>query len=239
MKKLNKINPVPMGQQILWWLIRASLLVYGIHGLFTNSVTEFLMGMFSIAFSHLWDMFQLFGGKSFITRVGYFSQTLLNIFIFFGCIVGPTLNAKTSFDYANMIEHFMSGLVATSFAYDLAVVMQGKKRHLSPALAAMFSLTFSVMISVGWEFYEFTMDRIYGYTLQTSEILSEHGLIDTMSDLILCAIGSVIGMFLVAFRKNGIIGKNRREIRAMVKARSKRDREEELEYLEKEGQLYE
>lgn len=232
MKKLNNIDPVPMPQQILWWIIRGCLLAYSIYGLFTGSVTEFLMGLFSIAFSHLWDMFQLFGGKSFITRVGYFSQTLLNILLFFGCIVCPTLNAKTDFQYGNMIEHFLSGIIATSFGYDLAETMQGKKRHISPALASMFALMFSIFISVAWEFYEFTMDRIYGYHLQTSEILSEHGLVDTMTDLIICAAGSVFGMFFVAFRKTGIIGgKNRKALREQVKAQSKADRAEELEYL--------
>ncbi|HHU84458.1 MAG TPA: hypothetical protein GXZ23_04730 [Clostridiales bacterium] len=231
MRKLNKLKPVPMWQQTLWWLIRAALLVFAIHGLFIGSVTEFLMGMFSIAFSHLWDMFQLFGGKSFITRVGFFSQTLLNILLFFGCIVGPTLNAKTHFEYANVIEHFWAGLIATNFGYDLAVTMQGQKRHLSPALASLFSLMFSIMIGVAWEFYEFTMDRLYGYHLQRSNLLSEEGLVDTMIDLIVCGVGSVIGMFLIAFRRTGIIGPNRKAIRAKVKARSKQDRKEELEFL--------
>ena len=232
MKKLNSVTPVPMPQQILWWVIRGCLLIYGIHGLFTGSVTEYLMGMFSIAFSHLWDMFQLFGGRSFITRVGYSSQTLLNILLFFGCIVCPTLNAKTNFQYGNMIEHFGSGFIAVSFGYDLAVNMQGKKRHLSPALASMFSLLFSIFISVAWEFYEFTMDRIYGYHLQRSEILSETGLVDTMTDLIICAAGSVVGMFIIAFIKTGIIGgKNRKALREQVKAQSKADRKEELEFL--------
>ena len=77
MKKLNNITPIPLLHQIIWWVVRAMLLIFAVHGLFTNSVTEFLMGMFSIAFSHLWDMFQLFGGKSFITRVSYSGQTLL------------------------------------------------------------------------------------------------------------------------------------------------------------------
>ena len=232
MKKLNNITPVPMPQQILWWVIRGCLLIYSIYGLLNGNVTGFLMGLFSIAFSHLWDMFQLFGGRSFITRVGYFSQTLLNILLFFGCIVCPTLNAKTGFSFGNVIEHFLSGIIATSFGYDLAETMQGKKRHISPALASMFALLFSIMISVAWEFYEFTMDRIYGYHLQTSEILSEHGLTDTMTDLIICAFGSVIGMFFVAFRKTGIIGgKNRKELREKIKAQSKQDRADELEFL--------
>lgn len=238
MKKLNEIKRIPMSHQIIWWAVRASLLGFSVYGILHDSVTQFLMGLFAIAFSHLWDMFQMFGGKSFITRVGYMSQTLLNIFICFGVVIGYVLNTKTNFAYIDLIEHFMSGVVATYFAYDLAVVFQGRKRHLSPALAAMFALCFSLFIAIAWEYYEFTMDRLYGYTLQQSTIIGEDGLVDTMIDLIMAGAGSTVGMFFVAFHKNGIIGKDRKTVRAAVKAQSKKDREEELEYLRTHPEEY-
>ena len=231
MKKLNELKRVPMPQLIVWWTVRASLLIFSVYGLLHDSSTQFLMGLFAIAFSHMWDMWQLFGGKSFITRVGWFSQTLLNLFLFFGIIIGYVLNTKTNFPYVDVVEHFIAGVVASYFAYDFAVAFQGKSRHLSPALASMFAVCFAVFLCVGWEFYEFTMDRLYGYTLQQSFILDEGGLVDTMIDLILGGAGSVLGMFLVAFSKNGIIGKNRKEVRARVKAQSKADKEAELAFL--------
>ena len=220
-----------MPQLILWWAIRAALLAFSVYGITHHSVTQYLMGLFAIAFTHMWDMWQLFGGKSFITRIGYFPQTLLNIFICFGVVVGYVVNTKTSFGYMDIIEHFASGIVAAYFAYDFAVVFQGQSRHLSPALASMFSLLFSVFLAVAWEFYEFTMDRLYGYTLQQSFILDEGGLVDTMVDMILACSGALIGMFLVAFSKNGIIGKNRKAVRAAVKKQSAEDRAAELAML--------
>lgn len=225
-----------MPQLVLWWIVRGLLLSFSIYGILHNSTTQFLMGLFAIAFTHMWDMWQLFGGKSFITRVGYFPQTLLNIFICFGVVVGYVVNTKTNFEHIDLIEHFFAGVVASYFAYDFAVVFQGKSRHLSPALAAMFALCFSVFLLVGWEFYEFTMDRLYGYTLQKSFILDEGGLLDTMVDMILGGAGAVAGMFWVAFAKNGIVGRNRRELRAKVKAQSKADRAAELLYLQQNGQ---
>ena len=231
MKKLNEITPIPKAHQIIWYVCRVLLLLFGIYGIFNNSVTMFLMGLVAIAFSHLWDMFQMLGGRSFITRVDYFSQTILNVFIVYACGV-YILNTRTNIQFFDIISHFGSGFIATWFAYDFAVVFQGRKRHLSPALASFFALTFSMFIAVGWELYEFTMDRVYGYTLQTSNIISEQGLVDTMEDFICCCVGSVLGMFLVAFYRNGIIGgKNRKILRAQVVARSKQDRKEELEFL--------
>ncbi|MBR0536767.1 MAG: hypothetical protein IJK40_01325 [Clostridia bacterium] len=232
MKKLNRLNRVPMPQLILWWAIRASLLGFSIYGILHGSTTQFLMGLFAIAFSHMWDMWQLFGGRSFITKVGYFPQTLLNIFIFFGVIIGYVINTKTNFEHIDLFEHFMAGVVASYFAYDFAIVFQGKSRHLSPALASMFALCFSVFLMVAWEFYEFTMDRLYGYTLQKSTIIGENGLVDTMVDLILGCSGSLIGMFFVAFSKNGLIGRHRKVVRAQVKEQSARDKAEEIAYQE-------
>lgn len=234
-KQLNRIYPIPKAQFVLWIVIRCVLIGYGIYCLLTGYTTGFLMGCFSVAFSHLWDLFQLLGGKSFITRVDYFSQTLLNCFLIVGCIIGPYLNDHTNFGYMDIIEHTFAGFLAAWFAYDLATAIQGRKHHLKPALAALFAVWFAVGITVAWEFYEFTMDRIYGYTLQRSSILSESGLTDTMGDMICGAAGGVLGMFIVAFKKNGIIGKNRKELRAKAKAQSKADREEELAYLEEIG----
>ena len=230
MKKLNKITPIPKSHEILWWVCRGIMVAFSVYGILNGSVTMFMMGLFSVAFSHLWDMFQLFGGKSFITRVDFMAQTFLNLFVTYSLGV-YLLNTRTNIHFFDILSHAASGFIATWFAYDFAVVFQGKKRHLSPALASFFSLTFSMFIAVAWELYEFTMDRVYGYQLQTSQLLSEIGLRDTMEDTICCVVGSVIGMFLVAFYRNGIIGKNRKELRAQVVARSKQDRKEELEFL--------
>ncbi len=233
-KELNRIKRIPAKHLYLWWAIRAALLTYSIFGIFTNNTTYFLMGLFAIAFTHLWDMFQLFGGKSFITRVSYTTQTALNIFIFFGTCVGPLLNDKTDFLYADVIMHFAAGLVASTCGYDFAVVVQGRKRPLSAALASLFCLGFSLAIAVGWEFYEFSMDRIYGYMLQTSSVLSEKGLVDTMFDFIWCSLGSLVGMFSMAFFRNGIIGKNRKELRAKIKAQAKKNRADELALIDED-----
>ncbi|MCR5690479.1 MAG: hypothetical protein K6G71_09545 [Clostridiales bacterium] len=232
---LRKIDPIPKFDRAVWIAVRVALLAFSIHGMLRNSVTEYLMGLFSIAFSHLWDLFQLLGGRSFMTRLSHTSQTMLNIFIIFGCIVVPYFNKYTNILWLNSIEHFASGFLATWFAYDFAMCMQGKKRHLSPALATMFALFFSMALSLAWEFYEFTMDRVYGYTLQKSVLLSEVGLVDTMSDLIFCTVGSLIGMFITAFWHAGIIGPDRKNRRPKEIERMKRDKQEELDFLAAEA----
>lgn len=202
LKKLNAIPVIPKSHQITWWVCRAALFIWGTVLFFQGYTVEFLQAIFAIVFTHLWDLFQLLGGKSFITKVPYNIFTGLNFFIAFGSVVGTTVNKFTTFDYIDVPEHFFAGYIAAVGGYELAVIIQSKQpvdKRISPALASLFAFAFSVAISVGWEFYEFTMDRLYGLNLQRTVFNSEGGLVDTMVDLILCAGGALTGMFYSAF----------------------------------------
>lgn len=212
MKKLNNIPVIPKSHQITWWICRGLLFAWGTAMLFLGYTTEFLEAMFAIIFTHLWDMFQLFGGRSFITYVPYYIFTYLNCFIAFSVVVGSTVNKFTAFPYIDLPEHFFAGFIAAVGGYDFAVIIQSrqpKDKRISPALASLFALAFSVTLMVGWEFYEFTMDRLYGLNLQRSAFNSESGLVDTMVDLIFGSGGALTGMFVAAFKKNGVFAKRK------------------------------
>lgn len=203
----NSFGYLPKSHKILWLILRIVILGWGIYGLFHGSVVEFLEAIFAILFTHLWDFFQIFGGKSFIIEVDYMTQTLLNLFIFVAVCIGSTLNNRTSFEHFDLVTHFGSGFLAAWFGYDFANIVYRKRGgNLGPAMSSLFSLAFSLSIAVGWEIYEFSMDEIYGMTLQK-------GNTDTMVDFICCAAGSIIAMLLVAFLRNGIIGKNKEKIK--------------------------
>lgn len=224
MEERTQPGYLPKSHRILWLVLRAGIMLWGIYGLFHGSTVEFLEAIFAILFTHMWDYFQVFGGNSFITRVDYISGTMLNLFIFIGVVVGSTLNNRTSFHSFDLVTHCCAGFIAAWFGYDFAVIMQGRYGRLSPALASMFAICFSLGISVGWEIYEFTMDRLYGLALQCSTITSEAGLVDTMVDFIVASAGALAGMFAVAFYRNGKYGKYKKQVRARI-LREKKDAE--------------
>ncbi|MBR6634766.1 MAG: hypothetical protein IKL41_03975 [Clostridia bacterium] len=199
-KTLNPITPMPKKTIAVWWICRGALLIWGINGLFRGYTSEFLQGLFAIAFTHLWDLFQLLGGKSFITRLPWQFQTHLTLFITLGVCIGSTLNNRTSFSYSDIVTHFFAGFIASGWSARLLVIMQEKKNiPLAPSIAAMAGFGMGVAVLVGWEFYEFTMDKIYGFNLQVSSPFTNEGLIDTMWDFILGAGGALTGMFCFAF----------------------------------------
>ena len=197
---------LPKNQRILWICLRVIILCWGLFGLFHGSVVEFLAAIFAIIFTHLWDFFQIFGGKSFIIEVDYSTQTLLNFFIFIAVVIGSTLNNRTTFEHFDIVTHCASGVLSAWFGYDFANIIYRKRGDLGPAMSSLFSITFALGIAVGWEIYEFTMDSLYGMTLQ-------RGNTDTMVDFIACAVGAVVTMLLVAFYRNGVIGKNKEAIK--------------------------
>lgn len=218
MKQLNRIPSLLKSHQITWWVCRILLFVWGVWGMMHGYTSEFVQACFAIIFTHLWDMFQLFGGKSFITRYPYTLQTMLNVFICFACVVGTTVNSRTNFTGIDIPEHIFGGYLACTGSFFLSEIMQGKKNPIKISVQAMFSLSFAVTLLVGWEFYEFTMDRLYGFVMQHGQEPYSEGLTDTMIDLILGSAGALAAMFIEAFKRSGLIGKNKKEIRAQYKA---------------------
>ncbi len=218
MKELNRITPLPKSHQITWYVCRGLLFFWGVWGMMHGYTSEFIQACFAIIFTHLWDLFQLLGGKSFIVRFPFNLQTMLNVFICFSCVVGTTVNTRTTFEYIDIPEHIFGGYMACMGGFFLADIMQGKKNPIKISVHAMFSLCFSVTLLVGWEFYEFTMDRLYGFVMQHGQAPFSKGLTDTMADLMLGAGGAIFAMFIGAFTRTGLIGKNKKEVRKKYKA---------------------
>lgn len=227
MKKLNTIPKLGKPTLLTWWICRLLLFVWGVWGLAYGYTTMFVQATFAIIFTHLWDMFQLFGGRSFITKMPAYLQTELNIFTCFGCVVGSTLNNFTDFDKIDLPEHFYAGFLACSFGFVLCEMMQGERHKIKPSVQALFGMAIGVSMLVGWEFYEFTMDRLYGYDLQHALPYAADGALDTMIDLIVGSAGALFAMFFEAFRRVGLFGKNKERLRAEYlaqRAEAKRDK---------------
>ena len=113
--------------------------------------------------------------------------------------------------------HALSGCVCAVFGYDFACIIQRKKGQCAATLAALFSIMFALTIAVGWEMYEFLMDTLHGTNLQLAKPgpetamfdLSKYhneygyiGLVDTMTDMIMNAVGGIFGMIFMIVLRN-------------------------------------
>lgn len=212
--KKDPVNQIPKFQFAFWVLVRVSMILCAAYSFFIEK--DMVMGFesfFCFIFSHLWDMFQVFGNGSFIEDVPPLSQTMLNFIIFVGIVFGSYFGLFDKVSWFDNLTHFNAGLVCAVFGYDFAFIIQHKKGSCAPTLAAIFGLMFALSIAVGWEFYEYAMDTLHGTNLQLAQpvegivydpVLGSgfYGLKDTMTDLIMNTIGGLVGMVgIILYRK--------------------------------------
>jgi hypothetical protein len=112
------------------------------------------------------------------------------LFIFATIFLGEALDFYNRLWWWDIALHGGSavgfGLLGFLFVFTL---FEGD-RYAAPAWAIAF-IGFSVAMAIGamWEIFEFGMDQVFGLNMQKS------GLVDTMWDMILNAIGASIGAF--------------------------------------------
>ena len=214
--KKDPINKIPKLQLIFWLTVRVSMLICAAYSFIHGDVVMGFESVFCFIFTHLWDMFQVFGNGSFIEEVPPLSQTMLNIIIFVGIVIGSYFGFFDSISWFDNMMHILSGFVCAVFGYDFAVIIQRKKGQCAATLAAIFALMFALSIAVSWEFYEFLMDTFHGTNLQLAKEGAETamfdlakyngeygyiGLVDTMVDMMMNAIGGIAGMiFMIVIR---------------------------------------
>ncbi len=215
--KKDPVSKIPKLQFVFWIIVRISMVICAVYSFVNGNLVMGFESVFCFIFTHLWDMFQVFGNGSFIEEVPPLSQTMLNVIIFVGIVFGSYLGFFDKFFWFDNIMHILSGFVCAVFGYDFACIIQRKKGKCAATLAAIFSLMFALSIAVGWEFYEFLMDTLHGTNLQLSKQgeetamydLSKYyneygylGLVDTMTDMMMNAIGGLLGMIFMIVLRN-------------------------------------
>lgn len=215
--KKDPIDKIPKAQLVFWIIVRLAMLICAAYSFIHGDVVMGFESVFCFIFTHLWDMFQVFGNGSFIEEVPPLSQTMLNIIIFIGIVIGSYFELFDKIPWFDNMMHIMSGLVCAVFGYDFAVIIQRKKGQCAATLAALFSIMFALSIAVGWEFYEFLMDSLHGTNLQLAKEGAETtgidiakyrneygylGLVDTMTDMMMNSIGGIIGMIFMIVLRN-------------------------------------
>lgn len=109
------------------------------------------------------------------------------IFVYATLFLGEVGSFYERFWWWDVILHAGS---AIGFGLIGAIILillfhQGKVKT-SPLLVSVFVFAFAVAIGAVWEIFEFSMDQLFGLSMQKS------GLVDTMADLIVDSIGALL-----------------------------------------------
>lgn len=102
----------------------------------------------------------------------------------------------------NLVSALALGLIGLTILY---VLYKDEKINASPVMIAVFTFCFALASGTAWEIFEFSVDKIFGFNLQSSAIE------DTMTNLIVNAAGSLLvaigGYFYIKQGKKNIFSR--------------------------------
>ena len=103
-------------------------------------------------------------------------------------VMGEVFDFYERFWWWDVALHSGSAVMFGLFGIILVmVVFKGADILASPFMTAFFAFTFAMAVGAVWEIFEFAMDQLFGLNMQKS------GLMDTMWDLIVDALGGILG----------------------------------------------
>lgn len=117
------------------------------------------------------------------------------LFVFAALFLGEYRSYYERFWWWDLALHATSGLLLGILGFLLAYVLNESKRidlHLRPRFVALFAFVFAIAVGAFWEIFEFTVDQVFGTTMQKPMLGDPSGLTDTMWDLIINALGALV-----------------------------------------------
>ncbi len=119
-------------------------------------------------------------------------EALSIVFVFASLFLGNVGGFYARFWWWDLVLHAASGFLLGVFGFLLVYVLNEKEEielHMKPSFVALFAFMFAVGLGALWEIFEFGMDVAFGLEMQ-------HGLMDTMADLIVDVVGAAVIAFL-------------------------------------------
>lgn len=134
-------------------------------------------------------------------------ELLTIAFIFAALFLGETRDYYGRFWWWDVALHTTSGGLLGVLGVLLVYVLNENPRvnlYMRPGFVAFFAFCFAVATGSVWEIFEFAMDQLFGMNMQKATAADSSGLIDTMWDLIVDAVGAlVISVVSYGYMKRG------------------------------------
>jgi hypothetical protein len=129
-------------------------------------------------------------------------EFILAVFVFGSLFLGEVHGFYARLWWWDLLLHGIAGIALGFIGFLILYVLHRSGRFSAgPGLLSLFSFTFAMSLGALWEIAEFVLDIFLGLNTQKS------GLIDTMSDLIVDALGATLmavsGYFYMRYKKRG------------------------------------
>jgi len=166
------------------WIIWGILVIATVFALFTQHWSNVFVSITALLFTVMPAIFS----ERFKIKLPLTFLAAISIFVFSALFLGEVFDFYERFWWWDVGLHGISaigfGIVGFLFVFYL---FQGDLYAAPPWALSMIAFCFALAVGALWEIFEFLMDQGFGLTMQKS------GLIDTMWDLIVDAIGAFTG----------------------------------------------
>jgi hypothetical protein len=115
-------------------------------------------------------------------------EALAVVFVFAALFLGDVRGYYVRFWWWDVVLHTASGFLLGILGFLLVHVLNEKEDlevHMKPGFVALFAFMFALGLGALWEIFEFAIDSLFGLNMQRG------GLVDTMWDLIVDALGGL------------------------------------------------
>lgn len=103
-------------------------------------------------------------------------EIVIVVFIVCGIVLGEVENFFVRFPYWDTIMHTANGIVCAALSLSLVVLLNKQDKilfRLSPVFLMIVAISFSMLIGVLWEFFEFGVDRVLKKDMQKDTWINE------------------------------------------------------------------
>jgi len=135
--------------------------------------------------------------KIFKTKFNDNFEFIYIMFITLSQFLGSCLNLFNIIWWYDLLMHFLSGIFTGILAF-IILNFLNKFDYNSKLFNVIFILSFSLMVASFWEFGEFTFDTLLGMNVQHVET----GVKDTIEDMLVATLGSIILVLLYLSSKS-------------------------------------
>ena len=101
-------------------------------------------------------------------------EIIIFLFVYAAEILGEIHQFYTAIPYWDTILHTLNGFLAAAIGFSLVELLNRNQKlvfQLSPFFTVLVALCFSMNVGVLWEFFEFTMDMVFGLDMQKDTVI--------------------------------------------------------------------
>ena len=101
-------------------------------------------------------------------------EVIILLFIYAAEILGEVNSYYTAIPYWDLMLHTLNGFLCGAIGFSLALCLDKDENiffRMSPLLIVIVSFCFSMTIGVLWEFFEYTMDRVFLMDMQKDTVV--------------------------------------------------------------------